>query len=157
MMEKVAKIAAYLIVLGSVFLLSCKKESDDIDYSVEDKRRIKAYIQTNNLDADSTSSGLYYVIDKSGVGQNPNKYSTVKVRYKGYLLSGEVFDQNTAGAIFSLNSVISGWQEGIPKFKEGGAGKLLIPSHLGYGSRSTGSIPANSVLIFDINLDEVIQ
>ena len=56
---------------------------------------------------------------------------------------------------FPLSGVIQGWQEGIPLFKEGGSGILLIPSALGYGSQSVGSIPANSVLIFDINLIDV--
>jgi len=51
--------------------------------------------------------------------------------------------------------VIQGWQIGLPYFSEGGSGKLLIPSELGYGSQKAGDIPANSVLIFDIQLDSV--
>ena len=51
--------------------------------------------------------------------------------------------------------MIQGWQEGIPLFSEGGIGKLLIPSALGYGNRSVGNIPENSVLIFDVELMDV--
>ena len=66
------------------------------------------------------------------------------------------FDQSSSNGItFPLSGVIQGWQEGIPLFKEGGSGILLIPSALGYGSQSVGTIPANSVLIFDINLIDV--
>ncbi|MFT5602342.1 MAG: FKBP-type peptidyl-prolyl cis-trans isomerase FkpA, partial [Flavobacteriales bacterium] len=48
------------------------------------------------------------------------------------------------------------WTEGIPYFKEGGSGILLIPSHLGYGKSGTSGIPGNSVLIFDVKLIEVL-
>jgi len=54
---------------------------------------------------------------------------------------------------FSLAGVIKGWQEGIPKIGKNGKIKLMIPSALGYGASEFGSIPANSVLIFDIELD----
>jgi FKBP-type peptidyl-prolyl cis-trans isomerase FkpA len=53
---------------------------------------------------------------------------------------------------FPLYQLIEGWQIGIPKFGKGGKGKLLVPSRLGYGSSDRGSIPANSTLIFDIEL-----
>jgi FKBP-type peptidyl-prolyl cis-trans isomerase FkpA len=82
--------------------------------------------------------------------------STVTVAYKGYLTDGTVFDESDSNGItFSLRNVIQGWQEGIPLFKEGGSGMLLIPSALGYGSSSQGQIPANSVLIFEITLIDV--
>jgi FKBP-type peptidyl-prolyl cis-trans isomerase FkpA len=72
------------------------------------------------------------------------------------LTDGSVFDQsNSAGVSFNLTSVIQGWQEGIPYFKKGGKGKLLIPSALGYGTQGTSGISPNSVLIFDINLLDV--
>jgi FKBP-type peptidyl-prolyl cis-trans isomerase len=56
-----------------------------------------------------------------------------------------------------LQNVILGWTEGIPYFKEGGSGKLLIPSALAYGPNGTTGIPPNSVLIFEIELIEVIE
>jgi FKBP-type peptidyl-prolyl cis-trans isomerase len=52
--------------------------------------------------------------------------------------------------------VISGWTEGIPKFKEGGVGKLFLPSALAYGEQGTNGIPSNSVLVFDIHLIDVL-
>ena len=68
------------------------------------------------------------------------------------LTDGTVFDQSTSAGISFLTNVILGWQEGIPMFSEGGTGKLLIPSPLGYGNRAVGNIPENSVLIFDVEL-----
>lgn len=136
---------------------ACNNKDDEVtDYRDIDKKIIQDYIVANNLDADSTSSGLYYVIEKPGIGQTPNQYSNVKIKYKGYLTNGTVFDESTTSVVFPLSNLIEGWQEGIPKFKEGGEGILLVPSHLGYGNSATGDIPANSVLIFEIELEEVL-
>lgn len=144
-----------IILVGlSIFLfMSCSKE----DVDTQNQKEIEQYIADNNLNASSTSSGLYYVIEKEGTGAQPNANSNVKVKYKGYLTSGSVFDQNTNGITFNLQSVIAGWTEGIQLFKEGGNGILLIPSKLGYGSRGSGSIPPDAVIIFDVELIDVIQ
>ena len=56
---------------------------------------------------------------------------------------------------YPLNQLISGWQQGIPGMKEGGVRRLLIPSSLGYGAQSQPGIPANSDLVFDIELVKV--
>ncbi|RLD26204.1 MAG: peptidylprolyl isomerase [Bacteroidetes bacterium] len=143
-----------LIIGLSVFLLfACKK--DDVD--ALNQEEIEKFIGEHNLPAKSTGSGLYYVIDEEGTGDRPKSNSDVKVRYNGYFTDGKLFDQSTTGITFNLQGVIDGWTEGIPLFKEGGKGMLLIPSKLGYGDRSVGSIPPNSVLIFDIELMEVIN
>lgn len=142
-------------MLGLLLFASCEKAEDSVDYTEIDKKIIQDYIKANNLNADSTGSGLYYVIDKLGTGKYPNQYSDVQVKYKGYFTSGDVFENPSTAATFNLSSVISGWTEGIQLFKEGGEGTLLIPSRLAYGSRETGSVPANSVLLFDIILYEV--
>ena len=85
----------------------------------------------------------------------PTPSNIITVKYKGYLLDGTVFDQNTTGVDFRLGSLIRGWQIGFQKFKKGGKGKLLIPSALGYGSAAQGNIPKNSVLIFDVELVDI--
>ena len=100
---------------------------------------------------------MYYVIDVVGTGVQPNSSSQVTVAYKGYYTDGSVFDESSsAGLTFSLSGVIQGWTEGIPYFRKGGKGKLLIPSKLGYGREGSGSVPGNTVLIFDINLIDVL-
>ena len=134
---------------------SCKKE--EVDYTQIDEDIIKQYITDNNLTATATGTGLYYVVDTPGNGAQPSSQSTVTVAYKGYLSNGSVFDESASSGIsFSLTSVIQGWQEGIPYFKEGGSGILLIPSALGYGSQATSGIPANSVLIFEVELIDIL-
>ena len=144
-----------MLVTLLVMFNSCKKEV--VDYTQIDEDIITEYIVDNNLTAIATGTGLYYVVDTPGNGTQPNSQSTVTVAYKGYLTNGSVFDESASSGIsFSLTSVIQGWQEGIPYFKEGGSGILLIPSELGYGSQATSGIPANSVLVFEVALIDVL-
>ena len=140
-----------LTLIPCIFIISsCNK---NVDYTQLDEDIILQYINDNNLTAEPTGSGLYYVLNSNGNGDFPNINSIVTVAYKGTLIDGTIFDQSDAtGATFLISNVIQGWQEGIPLFSEGGSGILLIPSALGYGNQAIGSIPANSVLIFEVTL-----
>ena len=150
-----------VLTLTLVLFASCIDDdtnNDDIniDYVTQNDEDIQKYITDNNLTAQKSSSGLYYVIDEPDTGTQPVQTDNVTVAYKGYFLNGSVFDQSDAAGIsFNLQQVISGWTEGITYFKEGGSGILLIPAHLGYGNRDFRGIPGGSVLIFDIELISV--
>ena len=117
----------------------------------QNEEEIKAYIKENKLDAKKCDSGLYYVVYKNGEGKQPGPDSNITIAYFGYYTNGDSFDQNECLEI-NMSEVIPGWIEGIPFFKEGGEGILLVPSHLAYGNEDYGSIPGGSVLIFDIQL-----
>ncbi len=130
--------------------------NENVDFIAKNEQDITAYVQEKNLNANRSNSGLYYVIDEEGTGVQPTSTSNVTVAYKGYFLNGSVFDQsNSNGISFGLQQVIKGWTEGIPYFKEGGSGILLVPAHLGYGNRDYNGIPGGSVLVFDIKLISV--
>lgn len=147
------KLIALLISL--VFINACGFDDDEQipDFTESNEQEIKTYIAENNLDAERTDSGLYFVINEQGTGEKPESNSNVTVVYKGYFTDGDVFDQSDEnGLSFGLNQVIAGWSEGIPKFNEGGSGILLIPSSLGYGPFGIPGIPGGSVLIFDVEL-----
>ena len=122
--------------------------------SGDENVRIKKFLaQKGWTNYQKTPEGLYYVIDTIGTGTAmPTLSSSVTVIYKGYFFNGTVFDSNSDGATFKLNNVIQGWQIGIPLFKKGGKGKLIVPSSLGYGNQISGSIPANTPLVFEIEL-----
>ena len=140
-------IASVLFIVGG-----CNKES-----TVDEDKAIQDYLTANDLTAEKTAEGLYYIITKEGTGGRANITSTVTVHYRGYLLDGSVFDSSYDRAeksTFPLANVIQGWQLGIPKLKEGGSGKLLIPSKLAYGERGQPNsiIGANEPLVFDIEL-----
>jgi len=148
-----------LIAFTILLFTACSSDDDHInnnnttDYRTQNEEEIVAYIAANNIDAQKSSTGLYYVIDQLGIGDNPIQTDRVKVSYKGYYTNGSVFDESDEeGVSFNLQNIIIGWVEGISYFKEGGSGKLLVPSHLAYGSNDYNGIPGGSVLIFDIEL-----
>jgi FKBP-type peptidyl-prolyl cis-trans isomerase FkpA len=145
----------YLPILLSIFLFISCSSGDETPFEPQTEADIIKYIADNNLNAQKTSSGLYYVINNLGTGSRPSSTSNVTVAYKGYFLDGRVFDQSSSGISIGLNQVIAGWTEGIQLFKEGGDGILLVPSNLGYGSAGSGPIPGGAVLVFDIELIRV--
>ena len=128
----------FLSLFSYLFIFNtCNK---NVDYSLLDEEIILQYTSDNNLNAEPKGSGLYYVVNNTGNWDVPHINSIVTVAYNGTLTDGTVFEQSgTSGATFPLSNVIQGWQEGIP-------------SALGYGNQAVGSIPANSVLIFEVTL-----
>jgi FKBP-type peptidyl-prolyl cis-trans isomerase FkpA len=141
------------LVLMMLLFSACKKEEDTQFF--EDIRLIEAYIEAKGLqNVQRNDEGLHYIIINQGEGIRPSLASRIRINYVGRLMNDNVFDSGF-GVLFDLIDLIPGWQMGIPLINEGGSIKLIIPSKHAYGSRSTGSIPPNSVLIFDINLIEV--
>jgi len=145
-----------LFVLAFLLIIIASCDTDTTDYGPIDKKIIEDYLADSNLTAQSTASGLYYIIEKPGGANHPNINSVVVANYKGYLTDGTVFDESKTGSpvSFALNSVIRGWQEGLQLIGVKGKIKLLVPSSLGYGSSGKGNVPANAVMIFDIELVE---
>ena len=150
--------ALSLILMLSI--IGCSKDKNIVDDTAQFelyKQLIRNYLKDNNLNADSTSEGVYYIIDYTN-DTLPDKHASVSsivvVDYKGYLLSGKVFETNFNQS-FGLYQVIDGWKIGIPLFKQGEKGRLFLPSRLAYGAQSTASIPSNSPLIFEVNLIKV--
>ena len=99
-----------------------------------------------------TASGLGTKALKTSEGPKPTKADYVLVSYIGYLAAdGTVFDQN-AGTAFPLGGVIAGFSEGIQMMARGSVSRLCIPAAIGYGAKSTGPIPANADLVFQVEL-----
>lgn len=146
----------YFLIFPLLAFTACSDDNDSAEEQLKkDIALIQDYLNENNLVAESTESGLHYIIEEQGSGSKPTYSSIINVEYTGKLLNGEVFDSGQT--TYQLINFIEGWQEGMQLFNEGGEGMLLIPSALGYGNKSQGSIPANSVLIFDIHLKTVID
>ncbi|OYU83417.1 MAG: peptidylprolyl isomerase [Flavobacterium sp. BFFFF2] len=108
-----------------------------------------------------TESGLRYSILEHGNGAQAQKGKKVSVHYTGALANGKVFDSSYPRKKpiefpLGVGQVISGWDEGIALLKVGDKARFIIPSYLGYGSNEVGGvIPANSTLVFDVELMDV--
>jgi FKBP-type peptidyl-prolyl cis-trans isomerase FkpA len=112
---------------------------------------LKQFIDSSKISATADDRGFYYIIHSPGSGEKPTVRSTVTVNYVGTLINGKTFDSSN-NISFGLNRLILGWQEGIPLIAPGGSITLYLPPSLAYGPQAQGGIPANSILIFKIDL-----
>ena len=123
---------------------------------------LENYLTEHQIEAQQTSDGLYFALEKDGIGQFPQSGDYVKVHYVGRLLDGSVFDQSDPNTpiVFQLGrrQVIAGWELGIPLFRKGAKGQLFLPPNLAYGKRGAGkAIPPNAPLIFEIELVDIMD
>ncbi len=105
-------------------------------------------------------SGLQYKVITEGTGNTPTADDRVKTNYRGTLINGTEFDSSYKRGKpleFAVTGVIKGWTEALQLMKEGGKWQLYIPANLAYGTRPRPSIPANSTLIFEIELIEIVK
>lgn len=164
-----------LILLASFLFSSCIKPVDGEENCNYDPCAIKApdnevqavqtYLTNNGIQAVKHCSGLFYRIENPGTGKTAGVCDGIVINYRGSLINGNVFDartdpNNPIG--FNLGGLITGWINGIPLVKEGGRIHLYVPPTLGYGSRDIVEngqvkIPGGSILIFEIDLKQVIQ
>ncbi len=120
------------------------------------------FLEKNKKDRDDineTPTGLQYRVINEGSGDRPNKTDRVKVHYVGRLIDGSVFDSSIERGEpteFGLNQVIKGWTEGLQLMKVGAKYEFFIHPKIAYGARPRPTIPANSVLIFEVELLDII-
>lgn len=119
----------------------------------------KAYLEENAKKAGVTvtESGLQYEVITAADGPKPKAEEKVRVKYKGTFIDGTEFDSTEKSnggepVEFMLNQVIKGWTEGVQLMGVGSKFKFTIPAELGYGDRDVGPIPANSTLLFEVEL-----
>lgn len=107
---------------------------------------------TQRVCAARTASGLGFTMLHPGAGAKPAADATVLVNYIGYLAAtGAVFDQNMQTPM-PVGEVIPGFSQGLQLLSKGGIVRLCIPASLGYGAQASGPIPANSDLVFQVEL-----
>lgn len=142
--------------LPILFLVACGPGEPELDYEpTEYDKKIDEFLEGKSYNPERTESGLYIHIDKAGSDEKPGLNDYLTLKYEGRLMDGSVFDGTEGQAItfpFPLSDLILGWQEGIPSFGKGGKGTLIIPPDLGYGDRDMPGLPANSILVFDIEI-----
>jgi FKBP-type peptidyl-prolyl cis-trans isomerase FkpA len=126
----------------------------------ENIKKSKEWLEANKSKegVKTTPSGLQYKMITEGSGPNPKDSDIVVVHYKGTLIDGTEFDSSykrNQPAEFPLKAVIPGWTEGLQLMKKGGKANFFIPPELAYGERGRPSIPANSALVFEVELIDI--
>jgi FKBP-type peptidyl-prolyl cis-trans isomerase len=156
------RLVALAVVLYSLGIVACSKESGckNVDPATEDAA-MQTYNEENNITATKHYTGMYYQILDTGSLTRPTVASRVYVKYRGELLDGTVFDEQTnpGSTGFALSSLIQGWKYGLEMIGKGGHILLTVPSSLGYGCAGSKTnadtakwIPSNAPLFFDIEL-----
>ncbi|HSG09572.1 MAG TPA: FKBP-type peptidyl-prolyl cis-trans isomerase [Longimicrobiales bacterium] len=102
-----------------------------------------------------TPSGLYYLDLVVGTGATVSTGQTATVGYTGWLPDGTRFDSGSFSFTVGVGQVVAGFDEGVLGMKVGGKRKLVISPDLGYGDRANGPIPANSTLVFEVELQKI--
>jgi FKBP-type peptidyl-prolyl cis-trans isomerase len=126
---------------------------------VKDKIVVEMW-ELDNQEPTSTESGLKYIIVEEGEGETAISGNVVTVHYSGYFQDGTKFDSSVEKdepITFALGNrqVIPGWDEGITLMNKGSKARFIIPPTLAYGDMAVGKIPANSTLIFDVELIDI--
>lgn len=140
---------------------SCTLKPDlatDQDQLAADVELIEQYLTKNNIDyAQMHDSGIRYIINAPGNGEQPTLCDEVSVAYVGRLLAtGEAFEASIEPIKLPLHQLITGWQIGIPLIRQGGSITLFVPSGYAYGSEGASErVPPDAVLIFEISLREI--
>lgn len=157
------------LLLGCILIASSCQKDDAEDPDIVCNRAIpttkapqsevtalKQYIDASGINAMADDRGFYYTIGSPGSGAKPTLCSNVTVNYQGRLTNGNTFE-TASDVSFDLSRLILGWQQGIPLISPGGSITLYLPPSLAYGSQAQSGIPANSILIFKIDLVRINQ
>ena len=164
---------ALFLFVALVSFASCKDDAPSYYITPEqieaqkklDEETIRKYFRVNNVDTTKVvrlNSGLYILTKKEGEGDKIKPGQYAEVNYVGMNVNNDVFDSSfRAGKSYTVlvgavpKQVIAGWDEGLQQMRKGEEANLYIPSYLGYGMYGSGSIPPNSVLIFEIDVLQV--
>ena len=138
-----------------------KRQQEMAVLAAENQAKGDGYLVSNKAQDGVTTvdSGLQYEVLREGKGSQPSTKDTVKVHYAGTLIDGTTFDSSYARnepANFPISGVIPGFSEGLQLMKEGAKYRFVIPAALAYGAQGPGPIGPNQVLIFEVELLEVI-
>lgn len=147
-MKKLTGIIMFLL------LASCATYSDDELNGFDDK--IKSYLKKKDIDCKKSASGLYYKIIEEGDGDYIRYKDQVRFTYKGEFPDGKIFDEQKEPVEFEASTLISGWKEIMLELKPGGKAFLVVPPQLGYGTKQLDDIPKNSILIYELEVVEVL-
>ena len=132
---------------------ACSTYSED-DLGDFDKK-IGAWLVQRQLDFKKTESGLYFNFLEEGQGVKVKYTDSVKVRFKGELLSGKIFEEEKHPMMFAVKDVIVGWKEILLMSKKNAKVEIIVPPQLGYGGHELDKIPQNAILFYEIEIVDI--
>lgn len=145
-----------LLVLCALAVGACGDDSDPVGTETPEQTTFSPVLGVDLSQMTRLPSGLYYRDLTVGTGAEAQVGDSVRMGYTGWLPDGTLFDGGTYAPKLGAGTVIEGWEIGIPGMRVGGTRKLVIPSALAYGNQAVGPIPAKSVLVFDVELLEIV-
>lgn len=132
---------------------------------VDESKAIEKYLKENNIKASKTEMGTYYVVENPATGVKLDTGKVAVIKYRGYTLDGKEFDSNMDTTkpnkgmplemMMGSGQSIPGFEDALYQFGKGAKGKIFIPASLGYGNRAQPNLPANSNLVFEIEITDV--
>jgi len=143
-----------LIILPATLLFSCDAYSDEELNAFDAK--IEKYLKRKNIECKKSASGLYYKILEEGEGDFIQFTDKVMVTYKGSFLSGETFDEQTEPIELKVSEQINAWKENMLQLKKGSKAYMIAPPQLGYGGYKIEKVPPNSILVFELEVVDVM-
>ncbi|MCH2224801.1 MAG: FKBP-type peptidyl-prolyl cis-trans isomerase [Crocinitomicaceae bacterium] len=144
----------FIFAFISLLILSSCSTYSDSDLNEFD-RKIKAYLKKEGIQCEKSESGLYSKILEEGSGELIQYKDIVQFTYKGKLLNGDVFDEQTEAVEYPVGQLIGAWKEIMLQLKKGSKAYLISPPQLGYGTNKLDDIPQNSILIFELAVVDV--
>jgi len=142
-----------LPLLFILFLVACSTYSEE-DLKTFDKK-IKDWIEQQDVQFNKTESGLYYAFESTGYGRNIKYTDSVSVLFTGYLLDGTVFEVEKKPVPFAVKEVIVAWKEILLMSKNEAKVQIISPPQLGYGNHELEKIPQNAILIYKIEIVDI--
>jgi FKBP-type peptidyl-prolyl cis-trans isomerase FkpA len=138
---------------------ACGEDITPAQQAAIDRAEIEAYAADQGLNGTFSPEGIYYEITSGAdtAAGFPGPSDTLVIFYEGSFLNGEVFDRSGDRGVadtLPLSQTIDGWREALPRFNRGASGYFILPSGLAYGPDGFRFIPPNTVLRFDVELQD---
>jgi FKBP-type peptidyl-prolyl cis-trans isomerase FkpA len=162
--DKISFIFKVLDVFPTEDLLTADRNQELAKEKQREITAVEAYLAQNKINAEKTEKGTYVVVNSIGDGPQVDSNKEVTVKYTGKLFpSGVVFETNVSGPaanqpfkfVVGRGQIITGWDDGLRKFKKGGKGTLYIPAYLAYNDRQGPGHKPYENLIFDVEIVDV--
>ena len=163
-MKKIVSAPILVVIFLSFIILlnGCQKTLTVANNTPEQEATaIKTWVTTmknQKYHVDSTASGIYYIMTKTGTGNKISAGQNITVAYTGRFMNGDSFDASLGFSYIHKSSqsrMIDGWEEAVELLNLGAAGTFCFPSSLAYGANGYMMIPPYSALLFDLEITEI--